>query len=540
MWFKQLSWYQRIGFKITILTGALVIASVGAFTTLSIRNQGHEVTREMVRSVGLLSDTIKLSSRKDMLLYAPERLHQLVDNVGTQPSLDKIRIFNYLGKIIYSSDKAEMGFMLDKRAEQCYACHAAEKPLESLSTPERSRIFRGPGQHRILAMINPIYNEPDCYTAACHVHPPDQKVLGVLDIDVSLEQMDRRIRTAEAKLLSIGLATVVGLSVLIIFLVNRFLNRPLQELMDGTQRVARGDLETEIPIRTDDELGLFADSFNRMTADLHQAKQSLTDWGNRLEQIVAARTRELELAQQQLIRSEKLAGLGKLSAGIAHEINNPLTGILTFSQMLADDAPPGSDLRHDLEVIVRETIRCRKIVRGLLEFARQSAPEKQPVQIHQLLHEVLQLVGNQELFQGIEIETEFNPTIPELQVDGGQLKQVFFNIVVNAGESMSSGGRLKLSTALDDSGSQAVIRFEDSGRGIARDKLNNLFDPFFTTKEMGTGLGLAISYGILKAHHGNIEVQSEEGVGTTVLVTLPLENPDRTRAESEPAAVQKT
>ena len=523
MWFRQLPWYRRIGTKITVLTGALVLVSIGAYTTFSIKNQGREVTQEMIRSVILLSDTIKLSTREDMLRYVPERLHQLVDNLGNQPAFEKVHIFNSLGEIIYSSDRAEMGLMVDKRAEQCYACHAAERPLESLSTPERTRIFAGHQGGRILGMINPIYNEPDCSSATCHVHPPDQKVLGVLDLDVSLDPMDSRIRSAEAKLLSIGLTTVVALSCLIMFLVNRFLNRPLKELMNGTHRVAQGDLETAITVRTEDELGLFAESFNQMTGDLKQAKQSLTDWGNRLEQMVEERTRDLERAQQQLVRSEKLASLGKLSAGIAHEINNPLTGILTFSQMLLDEFPADSEPHHDLEVIVRETIRCRNIVRGLLEFARQSAPEKQSVQINQLLRDILELVGKQELFQNIEITTSFDPDLPRLQVDGDQIKQVFFNIVVNAGEAMASGGHLKLSTHLDRTGSKALVEFADNGSGIPEQALNNLFDPFFTTKEMGTGLGLAISYGIIKAHHGNIEISSTLGQGTRVLVSLPVE-----------------
>jgi len=315
----------------------------------------------------------------------------------------------------------------------------------------------------------------------------------------------------------------VALSCLIMFLVNRFLNRPLKELMNGTHRVAQGDLETAITVRTEDELGLFAESFNQMTGDLKQAKQSLTDWGIRLEQMVEERTRDMERAQQQLVRSEKLASLGKLSAGIAHEINNPLTGILTFSQMLLDEFPAESEPHHDLEVIVRETIRCRNIVRGLLEFARQSAPEKQSVQINQLLRDILELVGKQELFQNIEITTSFDPDLPRLQVDGDQIKQVFFNIVVNAGEAMASGGHLKLSTHLDRTGSKALVEFADNGSGIPEQALNNLFDPFFTTKEMGTGLGLAISYGIIKAHHGNIEISSTLGQGTRVLVSLPVE-----------------
>lgn len=521
MWFQKLTWYKRIGTKMSVLTSLLVIIFVSAYTYFSIKSQREYLTEEVIRSANLLSDTIKLSARKDMLLYSPERLHQLVDTFGTQPSLEKIRIFNYVGEIIYSSDKAEMGLLVDKRAEQCYACHSAEKPLERLSTPERSRIFNS-GKYRVLGMINPIYNEPDCYNASCHAHPPDQKVLGVLDIDVSLKPMEEQIRWAEAKLLATGISSVIALAILIKILMNHFLRQPLRKIIAGTHRVAQGDLDFQIPIRSEDEIGIFATSFNQMTRDLKRAKSSLTEWGNRLEQMVSERTRDLENAQQQLIRSEKLASLGKLSAGVAHEINNPLTGILTFSQLLMDQFPPESQEHQDLQVIVQETIRCRNIVRGLLEFARQSAPEKRSVNIKELLQEVLHIVGNQESFQNIKLEQSIDPDIPDVMADRDQLKQVLFNVVVNASEAMSGTGTLRIDAEWRRDRSQVALHFRDTGPGIDSDTLNKLFDPFFTTKEMGTGLGLAISYGIIKAHRGSIEIESKLGEGTHVLITLPV------------------
>ncbi|MDY0039743.1 MAG: ATP-binding protein [Desulforhabdus sp.] len=523
MWFKKLTWYKRIGTKMSVLTSLLVIIFISAYTYFSIKSQREYLTEEVIRSVNLLSDTIKLSARKDILLYSPERLHQLVDTFGTQPALEKIRIFNYLGEIIYSSDKTEMGLLVDKRAEQCYACHAAEKPLERLSTPERTRIFEAHGKYRVLGMINPIYNEPDCYNASCHVHPPDQKVLGVLDIDVSLQPVDEQIRAAEAKLLATGVSSVIALAILIKFLMTHFLNQPLRKLITGTVRVAQGDLDFKIPVRSQDEIGICAGSFNQMTQDLKRAKNSLTDWGNRLEQMVAERTRALEVAQQQLVRSEKLASLGKLSAGVAHEINNPLTGILTFSQLLMEQFPATSQEHQDLKVIVQETIRCRNIVRGLLEFARQSTPEKSPIDVEELLQEILHIVGNQESFRDILLQREIEPDIPRLMADRDQLKQVLFNVVVNAAEAMASGGTLQIRARFVPERSQVALEFIDDGPGISPDNLNKLFDPFFTTKEMGTGLGLAISYGIIEAHRGNIEVESTVGEGTHVTITLPAE-----------------
>lgn len=521
MWLKNLNWYKRIGTKMSVLTSLLVIIFVSAYTYFSIKNQQAYLTEEAIRSVNVLSDTIKLSARKDMLLYVPERLHQLVDIFGTQPSLQKIRIFNDVGKIMYSSDKTEMGRFVDKQAEQCYACHAAEKPLERLSTPERTRIFDVPNGYRVLGMINPIYNEPDCYTASCHIHPADQKVLGVLDINMSLQPVDEQIRKAEAELLATGVSSVIALAILIKVLMNHFLNQPLRKLIAGTHRIAQGDLDFQIPVRSEDEIGVFASSFNQMTEDLKRAKKSLTEWGNRLEHMVAERTRDLENTQQQLVRSEKLASLGKLSAGVAHEINNPLTGILTFSQLLMEQFPPDSQEHQDLQIIVKETIRCRNIVRGLLEFARQSAPEKQTVDIRQLLQEVLYIVGNQESFQNIRLQVNIQEEIPKIGADKDQLKQVLLNIILNAVEAMAGNGNLQIEARHIPQSAQVAIHFIDDGAGVEPENLNRLFDPFFTTKEMGTGLGLAVSYGIIKAHRGNIEVESAPGKGAHVTLTMP-------------------
>jgi two-component system, NtrC family, sensor kinase len=524
MWLKRLSWYQRIGTKMSVLTSLLVVVLISGYTYFAMQNQRTQLIQEVIRSANLLSDTVKLSTRKDMLLYAPDRLHQLVDTLGTQPALDKMRIFNSLGEIIYSSDKSEMNLLVDKRAEQCYACHAAEQPLERLDTPERTRIFRSPKGYRVLGIINPIYNEPDCYNAACHVHPPERKVLGVLDIDVSLEPMDERIGTAELNLVLIGLATLVSLACLIKFLMNRFLNQPVRELIEGTHRVAQGNLDFQIPIHSEDELGIFGRSFNQMTQDLKRAKDALTEWGNRLEQLVDERTRDLQEAQARLVRSEKLASLGKLAAGVAHEINNPLTGVLTFSQLLMEQFPPESSEYQDLKVIHQETLRCRKIVRGLLEFSRQTAPEKRPVDIRVLLEEALSILSNQESFQNIHLVKEIDGEIPMLMVDRDQLKQVFFNIVINASEAMVNGGTIKIRTEWIRERSQVAITFEDNGPGISSADLDKLFDPFFTTKQMGTGLGLAVSYGIIKVHRGNIEIKSKLGEGCLVTVTLPMES----------------
>jgi two-component system NtrC family sensor kinase len=225
-----------------------------------------------------------------------------------------------------------------------------------------------------------------------------------------------------------------------------------------------------------------------------------------------------------LIQSEKLASLGKLAAGIAHEINNPLGGILIYSHLILEDSEKNSSHYENLKKIVKETTRCKDIVKGLLEFARPKEPEMSMVDLNELLNKSLSLIERQALFQNITIRKFYATTIPKIFADGAQLQQVFLNIIINAAEAMNGDGILTLKTFSDKSGDMIHIEFTDTGHGIREEDKKRLFEPFFSTKEVGkgTGLGLAISYGIIQKHQGVIEVQSEAGKGATFTVKLPL------------------
>jgi len=233
--------------------------------------------------------------------------------------------------------------------------------------------------------------------------------------------------------------------------------------------------------------------------------------------------RELQQLQDQLIQAEKMASLGKLAAGVAHEINNPLTGILTFAHLLLKKTPEDDPQREDLEVIVTEATRCKRIVQGLLDFARQRDPEKSLADINKIIEDSLSLVENQASFQNIEIIKELDSDLPKIMVDVNQIQQVFMNIILNAAEAMPDGGYLTISTQVVDRSIE--IKFIDTGCGIPQENIGRLFDPFFTTKEpgKGTGLGLAVSHGIVTRHQGRIEVESQVGKGTTFTVKLPIQ-----------------
>jgi two-component system NtrC family sensor kinase len=307
----------------------------------------------------------------------------------------------------------------------------------------------------------------------------------------------------------------------LMILTKRFIIIPVQRIIAHQRRIASGDLSGHIEVKSNDELGLLAAGANEMTESLRESHQEIKAWANTLEDKVEERTRRIQEMQGNLARSERLASLGKLVAGIAHEINNPLTGILAYSSMAEERDDIDDELRRDLQTITHETQRCAEIVRGLLDFGRESIPSKRFTAIDKLIDKTLALVEHQSIFQDIRINRNYAEGMPEIEVDPNQLEQVFMNMFLNAAHAMPEGGELNIDTWQDSD--KMMIAISDTGSGISADNIPKIFDPFFSTKDQqGTGLGLSVSYGIIKNHGGSIEVESTEGVGTRFLISLPL------------------
>jgi two-component system NtrC family sensor kinase len=350
----------------------------------------------------------------------------------------------------------------------------------------------------------------------------DGKIIGILYVG-TLEKP--YLDTANRVMLTFTILAslcVVFLLVILYFATTSII-KPLQGMVVATQEIAKGDLDHKVRVQSRDEIGDLATSFNQMTEKLKAANEELVEWGTTLEKKVKERTKELMEMQAHLIQSEKLAGLGKLAAGIAHEINNPLGGILIYSHLLLEDTKKDTTQYENLKKIVKETTRCKNIVKGLLEFARPKEPEMSPTDINDVVSRALSIFEPQAFFQNIRIQKDFSD-LPRLIADGAQLQQVFTNIIANAAEAMDGNGVLTIRTYLDYQTDCIKVEFADTGHGIREEDKPRLFEPFFTTKEVGkgTGLGLAISYGIVQKHQGAIEVQSEQGKGSTFTVVLPL------------------
>lgn len=316
---------------------------------------------------------------------------------------------------------------------------------------------------------------------------------------------------------------VVLLLIILYFSTSRIIN-PLQNMVDATKKISSGDLSHKINVKSRDEIGHLAVSFNRMTDNLQTANEELVDWGKTLEKKVEERTKEIRDMQHQMIQSEKLASLGKLSASIAHEINNPLGSVLIYSHLMFEEMDEKDENYENVRKIIKETTRCKNIVKDLLEFARSREPRKDTLNINERLENSLDIISKHAAFQNVKITKHLTPRLPEIVADGDQLQQVFMNIAINACEAMDGKGDLTLRTYKDSIGENITVEIKDTGCGISKEVLDRLFEPFFTTKEVGrgTGLGLAVSYGIIMRHSGTIDVESEEGKGTTFTIKLPI------------------
>jgi len=349
------------------------------------------------------------------------------------------------------------------------------------------------------------------------------RIIGILYAG-SLERAYTSIR--DRVILSFfGIATAGFLLIIgITYYMIRTITRPVGEMVAATERIAAGQFDQEVPAGAAGEITLLAESFNTMLKSLRQMKADLEEWGRTLEEKVKQRTEELVVMHDRVAQSERLASLGMLAAGVAHEINNPLGGILSLTALSLEDMPPDDPNRENLAEVVRQAQRCRDIVRGLLEFSRQSRAAQEPTDLNKVLQDTLALITKQAQFFNIEVVRDWDPQLPPVMADKSQLQQVFLNILVNAAQAVGERGTITTVTRYDAAEDSVEVRIADTGRGIPPHEIAHIFDPFFTTKTSGhgTGLGLSIAYGIVRRHNGTITVESQLGHGTTFTIWLPV------------------
>jgi len=520
----------KVGFYLVIALTVVVFV----FTTLIVRNSREQLLQQSIGHAAQLSEALIKSTRFAMLENKPSFVDRIIEDVGAHQDIDRVRILSKNGTIIHSSHKAEIGTQVDQEAESCLGCHLDEQSRQASPMTGRPRIFTDPDGKRMLGATAVIRNEPSCSNGGCHSQADVQSVLGVLDIVYPLARIDQEIRNSTLTVVSLALAFVIAVALLVTLLVNRVVYLPLRDLEAGAGRLAAGDLEHAIPIRSEDEFGQLAASFNSMTAALRKSHRELREWGKTLEEKVEEATRDLKLAQAETARGEKLASVGLLAAGIAHELNNPLTGVLTFSHLVRKQMPDGSAEAEDLDLVIQETKRCAAIIRRLLDFAREKTPEKKFSDINELLKETVHLIEQPAQVADIDIIMDLAENLPAIWIDEDLIRQVFMNTLVNAQHAIEGEGSITIRTRHcpgykpPEVGADMVpmveISVTDTGCGIPHEDLQRIFDPFFTTKGVGkgTGLGLSVSHGTVRAHGGEIEVESVVGKGTRFRVYLPV------------------
>jgi two-component system NtrC family sensor kinase len=529
---------RKLGPKLIFSLTILIVAISGISGYLTLRSQKKQLVETMILGADQLSRSITSATWHAMLDDDRKAAYQIMQVIADKQGVDRIRMYNREGRMVFSTDSREQHAVASSTSEVCASCHSKDAIRNSPTEDARVRYAKSPDGVKTINMVAPIYNEPSCSNAACHAHRASTKVLGVVDVALRLDPVQKQTRAITLQTIGWTLFEVsIGAAFVILF-TKRFVATPIRELIAGTKAVSEMELDRPITIgaaRRSQEIDELVDSFNRMRERVKVSVAELNNMQATLESKVEERTQQLKAAQKKLIQSDRLATLGQLAASVAHEINNPISGVLNLSMLLerlmaSGSFPPGreAEFRKYLSMISTETARVGRIVSDLLAFSRRSKPQRAPADLNKLIRTTIGLADHKLKLISAEIVLDLQENIPLVECDSSQIQQVILNLVMNGAQAMQPqiGGKLTIRTRLipQDDSVELVVR--DTGEGIASENLSKIFDPFFTTKAegKGVGLGLAVLYGIVKAHEGEVEVVSKRNEGTTFTVTLPLKS----------------
>ena len=521
-----------------LLVGIFVVmvVGVGVLTFALVKIQTERYTQISIATAQRVSDIVKRSTQYSMLLNRREDIYHIIKTIGSEPGIETIRIYNKKGGISFSTNESELNTIVDMTAEACIACHPSGKSDHvTPANVEHVRFFRSSLGHNLIGVITPIKNQQSCYEADCHAHDKSQTILGVLDVLIPLTETEQNIAEIEKIHYSGGLLLLLVVTIFSGLFLWRMVNIPVHRLTEGTIAVMNGDLNHSIDVQTKDEIGFLTQSFNHMTSRLKQTQDELQLLNQTLEERVQRKTEELRRAQANLIQVEKMVSLGTLAATVAHELNNPLEGILTFAKLIRkrmnmpDLTEEGkTEIIGELTMIADETARCGEIVKNLLLFSRKKVGEFKENNIRALVDQSVKLIEHHLKMHNVVLHQTFDDRLSVVVCDSEQILQAFLALEINAVEAMPNEGKLSIEVKKTGE-NELTIALSDSGIGIRNEDLPHIFEPFFTTKKegKGTGLGLAVVYGIIERHNGKITVVSEVNKGTTFTITLPINQETR-------------
>ncbi len=422
----------------------------------------------------------------------------------------------------------------------CASCHQnldelfspLEKSYRIVDAESECAMNPASPKSRNLLIKSPILNNPSCYTAACHAHNADEKVLGSLIIKMPLQGLDNALKESTTDYFLLASLLTVFLILFLIFFTNKKIKNPLNQIILASEAVTRGDRSKRLEIKPNQlsDMRMVSHAFNEMLDNIQSATLELENWSQQLEYKVQKKSEELGQAQNELINIERIASLGKLSLSVAHEINNPLSGILVYAKLVQkqlgnpnlDQEKINNMLKH-LKLIESETKRCGDIVKGLLDFSRKDQEGFEPKHLHEILFDTFELMNHTMKIADIHFISDLAAKKDMISCSPNQIKQASLAILVNATEAVAKNGEILVRTYNSDE-NHVTIEFTDNGVGISQEDIPHIFEPFFSTKgkTTGIGLGLSIVHGIVQSHKGKIEVKSERGKETTFAITLPI------------------
>lgn len=525
--------YSRVVYIIT-LSSIILFVSFGLIFRSVYEQNLNTVIRQNGNNVGSI---VEGSLYHSMLENNKSTLQGTLDLINTMSGIDEVNMYNDRDSLVYSSFSSDT---ISHSNPNCISCHsnigsmfpAQEKSYRIIDIRSECSMNNNDNSHRHLLIRSPILNEKSCYTSSCHAHAETDKVLGSLIIKMPLYDLDRTVEKSSSKFFILAtIITILLVTILIIF-TRKKIKDPLNQIIKASTAVANGNKNTRLQIKPDelDDMRMVSQAFNDMLDNLQSATEELQNWSQQLEYKVQKKSEELGAAQNELIHIERIASLGKLSSSVAHELNNPLSGILVYTKLIhkqlsnpdLDAAKKDTVLRH-LKLIENETKRCGEIVKGLLDFSRKEQEDFESKHVHKVLYETFELMTHPIKIANINFHTDFKAKADVIFCSPNQIKQACIAIIVNASEAVLENGEIIISTTNPDNES-IRIDITDNGIGIPEDDLPHIFEPFFSTKQdtSGIGLGLAIVHGIIKSHNGRMDVKSELGKGTTMSITLPL------------------
>jgi len=534
----QMKIFNSLTFKLFLLVFVIVLGVTIISSVLIVRWQLNQYMTIVKENALKTSELIRRATHSSMLHNRREDIYQIINMLGKQAGIEAIRIYNKQGEITFSTIPTEVGKVVSMESEACNVCHIGDKIKVPAESSQLTRVFHSRTGHEILGAINPIRNEESCYTSDCHVHKKEQTILGVFDVIFSLESAKANAVKLSMIQYASGLFMLLAISLLVFIFTLKFVNAPLRKLIQGTLEIMSGNLDHRIDIDTSDEIGTLAKSFNKMTEELKRAHEELLGWAKLLEQKVNEKTAELQRAYAYMVHIEKMASLGKLAATVAHELNNPLEGILTYAKLLKRRLENNSKIEEErdeilseLSIIIDETSRCGNIVKNLLLFSKQRVGEFKDEDIGQIIKRSIALISHHLEMNNVRLELDMPEHPVIVYCDAQQIEQMLLAMEINAIEAMPEGGTLRIE--LKEVNSDKIqVKVIDTGVGIPENVLPHIFEPFFTTKKegKGTGLGLAVVYGIVERHGGQISVESKVNFGTTFTIVLPKKsNPEYER-----------